>query len=153
MRLYPLVTRLGVVALLGTTLSMDPAEANPAGGQSSPAQPASGTAETDKKRPVTRATDVLTRERAGTAERPRGSSSRSAPTRIARGCSRGTRTVGKGRARADRDARSPHGTSGSAGPSAEESDRRRVCVHPRGIHSEGGPGGPWAAVGPCVVPD
>ena len=55
MRLDTLVTRLGVVALLGTTLSMDPA-----GGQSSPAQPASGTAETNEKHSGTSATDALT---------------------------------------------------------------------------------------------
>ena len=65
MRLDTLVTRLWVVALLGTTLSMDPAEANPVGGnpavgQSSQAQSASGTAESNEKHSDTSATDALT---------------------------------------------------------------------------------------------
>jgi hypothetical protein len=65
MLLDTLKAGLGVVALLGATLSMDPAEANPAGGnpavgQSSSAQPASSTAETNEKHSGTSATDALT---------------------------------------------------------------------------------------------
>jgi hypothetical protein len=60
MRLDTLVARLRVVALLGATLSMDPAGGNPAVGQSSPAQSASGTAETNEKHSGTSATDALT---------------------------------------------------------------------------------------------
>jgi hypothetical protein len=65
MRLDTPVTWLGVVALLGTSLFMDPVKANPAVGnppmgQSSQAQPASGTAETNEKHSGTRATDALT---------------------------------------------------------------------------------------------
>jgi hypothetical protein len=52
-------------------------------GQSSPAQPTSGTAETNEKHSGTSATDALTENAPGTAERPRGSSPRSVPTRIA----------------------------------------------------------------------